>query len=132
MLHAVLRAVWTVLAAVAVVGVVASCAAAPVATDPGDWVVVTFDGTDQEFDAGVMDALLETEVAADEALQSADAGWIDGNEIGNHQYDIYFAGYDREAMWRVLEPIFEEAPMAWTRVELRAGLEDPAPRVLAR
>ena len=35
--------------------------------------MVTFDGTDQEFDAGVMDALLETEVAADEALQSADA-----------------------------------------------------------
>lgn len=100
---------------------------------PGDdWVVVVFDDTDLEFDLGIMDALLETELAADDALTEAGVGMIDGNEVGDHSYELYFVGGEGEAMWRVLEPVFEDAPVPWTRVEIRSGLEDETPRVLTR
>ena len=94
--------------------------------------MVVFDDTDLEFDLGVMDALLETELAADDALTEAGVGMIDGNEVGDHSYELYFVGDEGEAMWRVLEPVFEDAPVPWTRVEIRSGLEDETPRVLTR
>ncbi|ROS23057.1 hypothetical protein [Cellulomonas sp. PhB150] len=108
----------------------AACAA-PASDDaadaePDNWVVVTFGDTEHEFDTGAMDSLLSTEVRADDALQAAGAGWIDGNEVGDHQYDLYFAGSDREEMWALLEPVFAAAPIRWSRVELRDGLDDPA------
>lgn len=96
-----------------------------------DWVVVTFGDTEARFDLNVMDALLETELAADEALQAAGAGFIDGNEIGDNRYDLFFIGTDRNAMWNILQPIFDEAPVHWTTVELRDGLEDSQPIVLS-
>ncbi|MGW9184009.1 hypothetical protein [Agromyces sp. NPDC055661] len=96
------------------------------------WVVVMFEGRDDEFDVNLMDALLETELAADEALAAADAGWIDGNDVGAHGYELYFVGDDASTMWRALEPVFATAPVAWTRVELRNSFEDPAPKVLTQ
>lgn len=118
----------------------AGCAASPDA-DPSTpeveapqeadaWVVVIFEDRPIEFDGNLMDALLETEMKADEALAEANAGWIDGNDVGAHSYDLYFVGSDVDAMWSALEPVFKEAPVAWTRVELRNGLEDPDPRVI--
>jgi hypothetical protein len=89
-----------------------------------DWVVVTFGGTADRFDLDVLDSLFSTENAADEALQGAGAGWLDGNEIGDHQYDVYFTGYDSEVMWSIIGPIFAGAPAEWTRIELRDGLND--------
>ena len=94
------------------------------------WVVVMFEDREPEFDSNLMDQLLETELAADDALTEAGAGGIDGNEVGAHGYELYFVGDDAEAMWRALEPVFADAPVAWTRVELRNGLEDASPRVL--
>lgn len=69
-------------------------------------MIVSFEDTADRFDLGIMDALLETELAADAALRASAAGWIDGNEIGDHQYDLYFVGTDPEVMWTVLEPVF--------------------------
>ena len=119
---------------VAVVGLTAC--AAPASGDPADaepdhWVVVTFSDTGDRLDLDTMDSLLETELAADDALQAAEAGWIDGNEIGDKRYDLYFVGHDHDEMWAVLEPIFASAPIEWSRVELRDGLEDPAPVVVS-
>lgn len=96
------------------------------------WVVVTFEDRDVDFDLSLMDAMLETELAADEALATADAGWIDGNDVGAGEYALYFVGADAERMWEILEPVFEEAPVMWTRVELRDGYEDPSPRTITR
>jgi len=98
--------------------------------DDTAWVVVMFENREDEFDVNLMEALFETEMAADEALQIAEAGWIDGNDVGANGYELYFTGRDPKAMWQVLEPVFAQAPVAWTRVELRTGLEDPAPVVL--
>jgi len=97
-----------------------------------DWVVITYADTQDRFDGNVMDALLDTELAADDALQASGAGFIEGNEIGEHQYDVFFVGSDREAMWRILEPVLATAPIEWTRVELRDGLEGGSPRVITR
>jgi len=77
-----------------------------------------------------MGSLLRTELAADKALRRADLGLIDGNEVGQGEYDLNFVGTDRKEMWRVLEPIFEEAPVEWVRVELRNGIDDKFPTTL--
>lgn len=128
------RALVGVIALAVAVGGLAACARAAsggaARGEPDDWVVVTFGDTEHEFDRAAMDSLLSTELAADDALQAADAGWIDGNEVGDHQYELYFAGFDREEMWAVLEPIFASAPVQWSRVELRDGLEDPGATVV--
>ena len=100
--------------------------------DTDEWVVVIFDGREQEFDLDLMGALLPTELAADQALAEAGIGWIDGNDVGANGYELYFVGSDAAAMWSVLEPVFAAAPVAWNRVELRAGLEDASPQVLIR
>lgn len=104
----------------------------PTRAEPTDWVIVSFEGTDDEIDLDLFEAMFEFEVAADEALQSAGAGSIDGNEIGNYGYDLYFVGFDAGTMWELIEPVFESAPMAWSRVELREGLDDAAPEVITR
>ena len=101
-------------------------------TQDYEWVVVSFEETGERFDFNLMEVLLETETAADEALLGSDLGFLDGNDIGDHQYELYFAGSDREAMWKILEPVFERAPVPWTRVELRSELEDTSPRVITR
>lgn len=96
--------------------------------EPDDWVIVRFEARDR-FDTAVMNALLNTEMAADAALQDAGAGWIDGNEVGGHSYDLYFVGADRNAMWAILRPIIDQAPASWSSVELRHGLDDAKPTV---
>lgn len=106
-----------------------ACAVAPSAR-ADHWVVVRFDATLEASDLDVMDVLVDTELAADEALRAAGAGYIDGNEIGGGQYDLFFVGADRAAMWAILEPVFASAPVSWTRVELRDGSEDPTPTVI--
>lgn len=40
---------------------------------------------------------------------------------------MFFVGRDVQAMWAVLEPVLAKAPAVWETVELRRGLEDPAP-----
>jgi hypothetical protein len=95
-----------------------------------DWVVVRFD-TAETMSLDLMDVLLPLELEADEALSESGAGWIDGNEIGANGYELYFTGEDRHAIWAVLEPILAKSPHPWARVELRTGLEDPNPVVLA-
>jgi hypothetical protein len=96
-----------------------------------DWVVVTFD-TAETMSLDLMDAMLPLELEADEALAADGTGWIDGNEIGAHGYELYFAGEDRHAIWAVLEPIFARSVHPWARVELRQGLEDANPTVFTR
>jgi len=98
----------------------------------GDWVIVTFtlkpgSPTDP------MGVLLETESAADAALQDAGAGSLDGNELGTGEYQLYFVGPDRHQMWQILEPVFAKAPLQWSRVELYQTLaEDPDKVILPR
>lgn len=129
-----LRMVLGLVAVITAVGGLSACGATAPADAPGaepdHWVVVTFGGTEGQFDLDTMGSMLETEVAADEALQAAEAGWIDGNDIGDYQYDLYFVGHDREEMWSLLKPIFASAPIEWSRVELRDGLNDPSAVVL--
>lgn len=103
--------------------------------DPADgdaWVTVSFEAREDEFDIDLMDALFETELAADEALVDAGVGQIDGNGAGAGGYDVFFVGADADEMWRVLEPVFAEAPVPWTRVELSDGFDDASPEVLTR
>lgn len=74
--------------------------------------------------------LLDTERAAERALRKSGVGVIDGNEVGQGIYELYFVGHDGEEMWRVLGPVLASAPLQWSRVELRRGLRDEDPQVL--
>lgn len=100
-----------------------------VATGNSDeaWVVVTYAVVD---DDPAMLRLLPVETAADEALQAARARYIDGNEVGQGVYDMYFVGTDAREMWDLTELALAKAPVPWQRVELRDGLEDPEPTVI--
>ena len=95
-----------------------------------EWVVVTYVAERPVREGEAMKALLETELAADAALKDAGAGSIDGNEVGQREYDLYFVGRDREVMWQILRPNLDYAPVSWTRVELRHTLNDKDPTVL--
>lgn len=128
------RAAALVLAALALAGC-ATRVAGPVlesgratSQDADAWVVVTYAVSDDDDPA--MLTLLSTETAADDALQDAGAGSIDGNEVGQGVYDMYFVGDDAQDMWTVLEPVLASAPLRWQKVELRDGLEDPDPQIL--
>lgn len=101
---------------------------APVSAE--DWVIVRFEDRPAEFDPSAMDLLLDTELKADDALTAAGAGRIDGNDVGAYEYELYFVGDDADAMWKILEPVFADAPVPWTQVELHRGRDDPSPRVL--
>jgi hypothetical protein len=98
--------------------------------EPDDWVVLRFAAGPDGSAYDAFESLAATESAGDDALQLLEAGCIDGNEFGDDSYDVYFVGPDRRIMWEVLEPIFAGAPVAWTSVELRRGLEDVAPVVV--
>ncbi|MFL0564306.1 hypothetical protein ACH0CG_00985 [Microbacterium sp. 179-I 1D1 NHS] len=100
--------------------------------DEYDWVIVSFEVPEGEFDVDLMNALFETELAADQALLDAGVGQIDGNGAGLGGYDVFFYGDDADEMWRVLEPVFAEAPIPWTRVELSDGSDDASPEVLTQ
>lgn len=91
------------------------------------WVIVSYDVVE---DDPAMMQLLDTELTADAALQAAGVGAIDGNEVGQGVYDMYFFGTDREAMWAIIEPILDDAPAEWTKAELRDGLDDDAPIIV--
>jgi hypothetical protein len=97
---------------------------------PDDWVVLRFEAGEAATAYEAFESLAATEIAGDDALQLLEAGWIDGNEFVDDSYDVYFVGPDRRIMWEVLEPIFADAPVPWTSVELRRGLEDEAPVVV--
>jgi len=103
-----------------------SGSSAPAGTDD-QWVVVTYEVDERD---PAMLQLLPTETQADAALQAAGAGHIDGNEVGQGTYDMYFVGADADRMWSIVAPILDDAPVAWTRAELREGLEDPDPDVV--
>ncbi len=126
-----------VVAGLTVVGLLlASCAmtrteeAVPGQGNADEWVVVTYADTEAKFSTHSMDALEETELEADEALSEAGLGMIDGNEIGDHSYQLFFAGSDRHRMWGVLEPILEKAPIRWSRVELFTSIDKTADEVI--
>ena len=80
-----------------------------------------------------MDALLDSALVADTALGDAGAGAVGGNEEGDGEYRLSFVGVDRHRMWQILEPVFAEAPLKWSRVELFQDLgEDPDEVILPR
>jgi hypothetical protein len=57
---------------------------------------------------------------------------VDGSDVGEDGYELYVVGTDAATMWKVLEPVFAQAPATWDRVELRDGLDDPHPTVIRR
>ena len=65
-----------------------------------------------------MDTTLDFELAADAALQSNDLGYLDGNEIGQGEYSLYFYGPDSTSMWELIEPLTDQLEVPPTRAYL--------------
>jgi hypothetical protein len=101
--------------------------AAPAGGD--EWVSVLFRQPDTD-PVDLLDALAGTESAAIAALDATGAGMIDGNEIGQGEYELFFVGPDRHRLWEVLRPVFDGAPVARHSATLRKGLDDSDPELV--
>ena len=93
------------------------------------WVVVTY-ADDETMPISIMDALKDTELEASAALDRTGVGFMDGNDIGDGEYQLYFGGQDREAVWRIVQPILDRAPVKWDKATLSTSNDDDDPTVL--
>jgi hypothetical protein len=116
-------------------GALSGCLSAliPDAASTDEWdefVTVTF-ALESEFgDDELLEQMWPIEEQAIEALESAGLGTIDGDDVGGHEYSLWFYGADREAMWDVLEPIMRTAPLPLSRVALWPAGDDTEPEVI--
>ena len=92
-----------------------------------DRVIVRFEGYDERELVTARTWFTTVEHNADEALAAAGGGFVDSGDFLNSGTDIYFGGGDSAVIWDVLEPIFDAAPVAWTSVEKRTGVDDESP-----
>lgn len=93
-------------------------------------VLVVFALREEFGPENLLDIMWPLEERAMTAIESAGLGYLDGNEVGDSEYSLYFFGDDREAMWKVLEPIMTTAPYPLARVELWPPGRDAEPRVI--
>jgi hypothetical protein len=98
--------------------------------DDLEWVVVVFELESEFGSPWLLTNMWPTEEAAIVALEEAGLGTIDGNEIGDSTYALYFYGDDSEAMWREIEPIMRDAPVPVAYVELWPDTFESEPRVI--
>ena len=91
-------------------------------------VILSFD-LPADVDDATWDAMLDLELVAGDALLAADAGYLDGNGTDGVVYDVFFYGLDHEDMWAILEPVYADAPIAWSTTQLWERWDDAAPAV---
>ena len=92
-------------------------------------IIVTFTDLPDADDDAAWEALLDLELEAGEALVAAGLGYLDGNGSDGVVYGVFFYGSDHEAMWEVVEPVYADAPVAWSAVRMWASSEDVEPAV---
>lgn len=92
-------------------------------------IMMTFTDLPAADDDAAWDALLSLELEAGDALMAAGMGYLDGNGSDGVVYDVFFMGPDHEAMWQVIEPIYDDAPIAWSTVSMWASDDDAEPAV---
>ena len=80
-------------------------------TSDASTVKLDFEIPDDMDPVAFMDTTLDFELQADAALQAVDLGYLDGNEIGEGQYSLYFYGPDSTSMWEVIQPPSHELPI---------------------
>lgn len=93
-------------------------------------VLVVFALQDEFGPENLLDVMWPLEDRAMTAIESAGLGYLDGNEVGDSEYSLYFFGDDREAMWKLLEPIMSTAPYPLARVELWPPGREAEPLVI--
>lgn len=92
-------------------------------------IMMTFTDLPDAADAAAWDAMLARELEAGDALMAAGVGYLDGNGSDGVVYDVFFVGSDHEAMWAIVEPVYADAPIAWSSVMMWASAEDMEPTV---
>jgi len=83
-----------------------------------DMLVVVFALAERLGSIDVMDAMWPIEERAIEAIDASGLGFLDGNDIGAGEYGICFFGGDWKAMWELLKPIMQTAPVPLDRLEI--------------
>ncbi|QCR18740.1 hypothetical protein [Agrococcus sp. SGAir0287] len=92
-------------------------------------IVMTFTDVPAADDEAAWEALTTLEMEAGVALVDAGVGYLDGNGSDGVVYDVFFYGLDHEAMWDVVEPIYADAPIAWSSVTMWDSFEATEPAV---
>ncbi len=57
------------------------------------------------FDASDLDPVFELEEALSEAIESAEAGELDGNDVGQGECVLYMYGPNADELLRVIQPV---------------------------
>lgn len=83
-----------------------------------DMLVVVFALDDAFGTLNGIDAMWPIEERAIEAIDASGLGFLDGNDIGAGEYGICFFGSDWKAMWELLKPIMQTAPVPVDRLEV--------------
>lgn len=83
-----------------------------------DMLVVVFALAEEFGSIDVIDAMWPIEERAIEAIDTSGLGFPDGNDIGAGEYGICFFGSDWKAMWELLKPIMQTAPIPVDRLEI--------------
>ena len=90
-------------------------------------IIMTFTGWPAETDDVVWQEMFALELAAGEALLDEGVGYLDGNGSDGVIYQVFFGGNDHAAMWSIIEPIYADAPLAWSEVQGWDSLEAEEP-----
>ncbi|MET4100468.1 hypothetical protein ABIB37_002705 [Agrococcus sp. UYP10] len=100
----------------------------PALEEAGQSIMMTFTGWPAETDDPVWHDMFALELEAGEALLDAGVGYLDGNGSDGEIYQVFFGGNDHAAMWSIIEPIYADAPLAWSEVQGWSSLdaEEPA------
>lgn len=60
----------------------------------------------------------------EKAIERADVGELDGNEIGEEEAVFYMYGPDRDRLWQAVEPVLRSSDVLPAYALLRAGGPD--------
>ena len=93
-------------------------------------IVVRFQDWPVEMEERGWQEMLSLELAAGDAILDAGIGYLDGNGSDGTVYEVFFNGTDHLAMWSIIEPIYSDAPLAWSEVQGWDSLEAEEPSLL--
>lgn len=102
----------------------------PVLQDVGQSIIMRFSDVPAEPDDPAWEEMFMVELAAGDALLDAGIGYLDGNGSDGEVYEVFYYGSDHEAMWSIIEPMYDEAPLAWSEVQGWVSIEAEEPALL--
>ncbi len=102
----------------------------PALQDAEQSIIMSFSDLPTDPDDVVWEEMFFLELAVGEALLDAGVGYLDGNGSDGEIYEVFYWGNDHEAMWSIIEPMYADAPLAWSEVQGWVSFEAEEPALV--